>query len=175
MAEVEKRAQKAIEQVTQLAELVDLDVIAEKLRLVQAGDDPDLELGELAHEIAAAASRAAEWVGQFSHAARQTGGRATAGAGWLLPLGAGAAAMAVVKNGPAIARSLREVKRRAAEVPPHLPTGGRLKGLVDFSGSGVDDDRSPAARRHTDRRALRDHLRARAEHRYRRRQQFFSR
>ena len=149
-----------------LADVVDLNKLVDRLSSIDAEDvvDPDEVYQALAHTL----SGAAEWLGDLTGSVRETGARIAGGsARWVIPVGAGAAAYAAAKNAPAIARSLREHAPEA----PDLELGSRVKELAHVGGqkSGSSLGRS------TDPRALRNHLRARAAHRDRRRKQFFTR
>jgi hypothetical protein len=147
-----------------LADVVDLDKLGDRLGSIGAEDvvDPD----ELFRVVSHALSDAAEWLGDIAGSARETGARVAGGtARWVIPLGAGAAVYAAAKNAPAIARSVRE---HAPEAPD---LEHRVKELAHVSGEKGGSSR----RRSTDPRTLRNHLRARAAHRERRRKQFLAR
>jgi len=149
-----------------LADVVDLDKLVDRLSSMDAEDvvDPDEVFRALAHAL----SGAGEWLGDIGGAARETGARVAGGsARWVIPLGAGAAVYAAARNAPAIARSLREHTPEA----PDLELGSRMKELAHVGGEKGGSSR----RRSTDPRTLRNHLRARAAHRERRRKQFFAR
>jgi len=149
-----------------LADVVDLNKLVDRLSSIDADDvvDPDEVFRALAHAL----SGAAEWLGDFTGSARETGARIAGGsARWVIPLGAGAVAYAAAKNASAIARSVREHAPEA----PDLELGSRVKELAPSGGR----KRSSSPRGSTDPRTLRNHLRARAAHRERRRKQFFTR
>jgi hypothetical protein len=150
-----------------LADVVDLDKLVDRLSSIDAEDvvDPDEVFRALAHAL----SGAAEWLGDIAGSARETGARVAGGsARWVVPLGAGAAVYAAARNAPAIARSVREHAPEA----PDLELGSRVKELTHVGG---EKDGSSGRRRSTEPRTLRNHLRARAAHRERRRKQFFTR
>jgi hypothetical protein len=169
MKDVDKLVQMAF---GQLAELVDLDSAVERLRSLDGRDAQDIELGELMHELAGAASGAVNWAGQLSHAVRDGSGRLGGSARWVLPLGLGAAAVAAAKNRATIARSLQHAKDWAGGVPGDVHVPHHLTGLVDIRDDAGAKQRSTGAGR-SGSRALREHLRIRAEHREQRRR-FFS-
>jgi hypothetical protein len=148
-----------------LADVVDLDKLVDRLGSIGADDvDPD----ELFRAVSHVLSDVAEWLGDIAGSARETGARVAGGsARWVIPLGAGAAVYAAARNAPAIARSVREHAPEA----PDVELGNRMKELAHVGGEKGGSSR----RRSTDSRTLRNHLRARAAHRERRRKQFFAR
>jgi hypothetical protein len=109
MTDAEKLVEWAIEQAKELAELFELEAVADRLLSVSS-DGPDLELGELAHELADVAEGAVQWFGELVDGARrQRDGLAGGAVRWLLPLGVGVAAMAAAKNRRVIARWLPQL------------------------------------------------------------------
>lgn len=110
MTDAEKLVEWAIEQAKELAGLFELEAVADRLLSVDSSDGPDLELGELAHELADVADGAVQWFGELVDGARrQRDGLAGGAVRWLLPLGVGVAAMAAAKNRRVIARWLPQL------------------------------------------------------------------